>query len=257
MNSISKKIRIFSNRLPFPVVDANQDSLPQKLSDQLSATASSIHICTINAEIAHHLLNTSRSQVALRSVRYFIPDGIGVALAFKYLFGVDAGKLPGIEFADELLSQCNKLRWNVALYGATNERILPASEHIKQKYTNIGISAILDGYSSFDEVTNFLLQCQKDSVKLVLVALGHPAQDEFISKHLDSVPAIWVGVGGSFDVWSGAKQRAPSILSVSGLEWLYRILQDPTPKRIKRSIDLPLFCLDMLLCRIKAIFNRS
>jgi UDP-N-acetyl-D-mannosaminuronic acid transferase (WecB/TagA/CpsF family) len=66
------------------------------LCGQLSATASSIHICTINAKIALHLLNTSRSQVALRWVRYFIPDSIGVALAFKYLIGVDAGKLPGI-----------------------------------------------------------------------------------------------------------------------------------------------------------------
>jgi len=204
MDSANQKIDTFSKGLPFPLVDANQVWLSQKLCGQLSATITSIHICTINAEIAHQLLNTYRSQVVLKSVSYFIPDGIGVGVAFKYLLGVDVGKLPGIEFADELLNQCNELGWNVALYGATNERVALASKHIQKKYANMAITAILDGYASLDEVTNFLLQCQKDTVKLVLVALGHPAQDEFISKHLDSFPAIWVGVGGSFDVWLGA-----------------------------------------------------
>jgi N-acetylglucosaminyldiphosphoundecaprenol N-acetyl-beta-D-mannosaminyltransferase len=96
-----------------------------------------------------------------------------------------------------------------------------------------------------------LFKCQDESVKVVLFALGHPAQDEFICKNLGLLPAIWEGVGGSFDVWSGTKKRSPRFLSLLGLEWFYLILQDPGSARLKRLSDLPAFCFDMFFYRFK------
>jgi len=252
MTNSEHVLQVFTENLPFPVVNA-KPNVGKTLCNQYSELSQSIHVCTINAEIAHRLLNDKRSQQSLKSVNYFIPDGIGVALAFKYLFGIDAGKLPGIEFSEELLSECQRRAWNVALYGAADDCVFRASQYLKNKFHGLRIAAILDGYSDLNAVNSFLFKCQDESVKVVLVALGHPAQDEFICKNLDMLPAIWVGVGGSFDVWSGSKKRSPKFLSLLGLEWIYRILQDPSPARLKRSLDLPAFCFDMLFYRFKSL----
>jgi len=255
MTSPRYTIDVYSNNLPFPVVDTRQEHLSERLFEQLVVSSQSIHICTINAEIAHHLLTDLRSQHALKSVNYFIPDGVGVMWAFKYLFGVDAGKLPGIEFSERLLAECNKLQYSVALYGATPDRVLLARRYIERKYNDLAVTASLDGYSEPEDIIRFILKCKEERVRLVLVALGHPRQDEFIAKHLDSFSAIWVGVGGSFDVWSGAKKRAPKFLSLIGIEWLYRIIQDPSLHRVKRSLDLPAFCLSIIVYRLKLLFK--
>jgi len=252
MTSSKHVLQVFTENLPFPVVNTKRN-VGKALCDQYSQLRQSIHVCTINAEIAHRLLNDKRSQQSLKSVNYFIPDGIGVALACKYLFGVDAGKLPGIEFSEDLLKECQLRSWNVALYGATDDCVLRASKYLINKFQGLRIAAVLDGYSDLNAVNSFLFKCQDESVKVVLVALGHPAQDEFICKNLDLLPAIWVGVGGSFDVWSGSKKRSPKFLSLLGLEWIYRILQDPSPARLKRSLDLPAFCFDMLFYRFKIL----
>jgi UDP-N-acetyl-D-mannosaminuronic acid transferase (WecB/TagA/CpsF family) len=156
MTNFENGLQVFTANLPFPVVNAKRN-VGKSLCDQYSQLNQSIHVCTINAEIAHRLLNDKRSQQSLNSVDHFIPDGIGVALALKYLFGVDAGKLPGIEFSEELLSECQKRAWNVALYGATDDCVFHASQFLKNKFQGLRIPAILDGYSDSNAVNSFFV----------------------------------------------------------------------------------------------------
>ena len=82
--------------------------------------------------------------------------------------------------------------------------------------------------------------------RLVLCALGSPKQEEFIAKSKTMLPdSLFIGVGGSFDVWSGVVQRAPEIYQKLGLEWLYRTVKEP--QRFKRIFPtLPLFVLNVL-----------
>ena len=91
---------------------------------------------------------------------------------------------------------------------------------------------------------------QRTSPRLILVALGSPKQEKFIyeaKKQLN--PALMIGVGGSFDVWSGVVKRAPEIYQKMGLEWLYRTVKQP--ERFKRIFPaLPLFVLKVLKYRI-------
>ena len=101
-----------------------------------------------------------------------------------------------------------------------------------------------DGYlRNDDEILNELKIRQP---RLVLCALGSPKQEEFILKAKKLLPdALFVGVGGSFDVWSGVVERAPEIYQKLGLEWLYRTVKEP--KRFKRIFPtLPLFVLKVL-----------
>ena len=91
-----------------------------------------------------------------------------------------------------------------------------------------------------------MAELKQSNPRLVLCALGSPKQELFIQEAKKILPnALFIGVGGSFDVWSGTVERAPEIWQKLGLEWLYRTVKEP--QRFKRIFPtLPLFMLRIL-----------
>ena len=87
-------------------------------------------------------------------------------------------------------------------------------------------------------------QLQQARPDLVLVALGVPRQETWIQRLHIGQPGLWMGVGGSFDVWSGTKERAPVWMGRLQIEWLYRLIQEP--HRWRRMLALPAFALQVL-----------
>lgn len=164
----------------------------------------------------------------------FVPDGIGVVKAAK-MIGVDVKeRIPGIEIAEKLFEFANESKKSLYLFGAKQEVLNNLKEKIEKNYSNIKLLGMTNGY-----VENKEEEFQKTIKKepdIVLVALGIPAQEKLMYKYFkDFKKGIFVGVGGSFDVLSGTKKRAPQIFIKTNTEWLYRILKEP--KRIKRFWD--------------------
>ena len=128
------------------------------------------------------------------------------------------------EYAEEL-------KKSVYLFGAKPQVIEAMKRIMQEKYPHAKLAGACDGYvKNKDEIFEHISQLQPD---IVLVALGIPAQEKLIYRHLDSFSkGILVGVGGSFDVMSGTKKRAPQFFIKLNLEWLYRILKEPS--RLKR-----------------------
>ena len=160
-----------------------------------------------------------------------VPDGIGIVKAARMTGNNIKERVTGIDIAVKLLEFGNELKKDIYLFGAKQEVIDSMNEVIKKDYPNLNIVGSSNGYEKdkdkvFDKISN----CNPD---IVLVALGIPLQEKLIYKHLNKFKkGIFVGVGGSFDVISGHKKRAPKILIKLNLEWLYRIIKEP--KRIKR-----------------------
>ena len=119
-----------------------------------------------------------------------------------------------------------------------------AKENLEKEISGLYITYAHDGYFSDDE--KIINELKIRQPRLVLCALGSPKQEEFILKAKQVLPnSLFVGVGGSFDVWSGVVERAPEIYQKLGLEWLYRTVKEP--KRFKRIFPtLPLFVLNVL-----------
>ena len=161
----------------------------------------------------------------------FVPDGIGVVKAAK-MIGVDVKeRIPGIEIAEKLFEFANESKKSLYLFGAKQEVLNNLKEKIEKIYPNIKLLGMTNGYvENKDEEFQKIIKKEPD---IVLVALGIPAQEKLIYKYFkDFKKGIFVGVGGSFDVLSGTKKRAPQIFIKTNTEWLYRILKEP--KRIKR-----------------------
>ena len=163
-----------------------------------------------------------------------VADGIGIVKGGKKIGVKIEERIPGVDIAKKLFEFGNELNKSIFLLGAKQEVIDALKSVLTREYPNLKIAGAINGYvkdkdSVFEEMKTL-------SPDIVLVALGIPAQEKLIFKHLDGFnKGIFVGVGGSFDVLSGCKKRAPKFFIDHNIEWLYRIVKEPS--RIKRFYD--------------------
>lgn len=197
-------------------------------------------VVTINPEMFGCAEKDNEFSEILKSAEMVIPDGVGVKIALK-INGANVARIPGIDFARKLLEESAINNIPVAIIGAKEEIISKAIERLEHEINGINIVYSHNGYFNNDE--EIYTQLKEKSPKLILVAMGSPRQEKFIynaKKVLN--PALMVGIGGSLDVWSGTIKRAPKIFQITGTEWLYRTLTQPS--RFKRIFPtLPLFLL--------------
>ena len=163
-----------------------------------------------------------------------VADGIGIVKGAK-MVGVNvAERIPGVDIAEKLFSFGDELGKSIYLLGAKQEVVCALTKRLSENYKNLKVLGAVNGYvEDKDAIFEEMSKLEPD---IVLVALGMPAQERLIYKHLSSFKkGIFVGVGGSFDVLSGTKERAPEFFIKHNIEWLYRIVKEP--KRFKRFYD--------------------
>ena len=205
------------------------------------------HVVTLNAEMAMLAERNQNLARAIASSELVIPDGAGVVLYLR-LKGKTIKRCPGIELAESLLRHVGQMGSNepVFFYGGSPGVAIAAAERWQQRVNGLAIAS-QHGYLSETEETELETALKELQPKLIFVGLGVPRQELWIAKNRHLCPqAIWVGVGGSFDIWAGVKTRAPAFFCDNHLEWLYRLYQEPW--RWRRMLALPHFAL-------KAVFK--
>lgn len=193
-------------------------------------------VITLNPEMVVHAEENIEFQAAINNAQMIVPDGAGIIWALKKK-GItnNLERVPGIELSLKALEIANELGKKVALYGSTEETINECTNNLKGVFTNIDFVKSKHGFhesSKEEEVANEIANTRPD---LVFVALGTPKQEIWINKYSSLFPnSVLIGVGGSFDIWSGKKKRAPGWMIDMNLEWLYRVSSEP--QRIPRIL---------------------
>ena len=198
------------------------------------AAENSGQIVTINPEMIQAASKNKDFANLINNSELVVPDGIGVEIGLNIL-GYKVRRIAGIELGRALIDRLSGEP--VAFIGAKPDIIKKAVENLKNEVKNLNVVYVQDGYFKDDEkVLNELIQ---SSPRLALIALGSPKQELFIDKAKKKLPnTIFIGLGGSFDVWSGVVQRAPEVYQRLGLK---------EPQRFKRIFPtLPLFILKVI-----------
>jgi N-acetylglucosaminyldiphosphoundecaprenol N-acetyl-beta-D-mannosaminyltransferase len=172
-----------------------------------------------------------------------IPDGAGVVWALGRQ-GFRVRRSPGIELAHQLLEYGARHRWRVALVGSSPDVMELLRERLSAEIPNLDLAFTIHGYQDPELWPGIEAELQAAQPDLVLVALGVPRQETWIQRLHHGQPGLWMGVGGSFDVWSGTKERAPAWMGRLHIEWLYRLIQEPS--RWRRMLALPAFAIAIL-----------
>lgn len=226
----SDKMREYFEKL----YDKTMAELVPELLKRLEQELPPILVVTANPEILMLGQRLPSYDGILRDPETLIvADGIGVVKAAKMLGLPSLTRIPGVELVEKLLAALAPRRGKIFLYGAKPEVMEALLTKIKQAYPDLQIVGAYHGYGQNEAVLQAEIAATQPD--LVLAALGAPRQETFLAQCRKSLSqGILIGVGGSFDVISGQKRRAPKIWRKLNLEWAYRLLHEP--KRLGRFV---------------------
>ena len=197
-------------------------------------------IFTPNAEIAYRALHSRAFFSVLSHSALLLPDGIGVVLTER-LCGNRLSRLPGVDFAERLVAS-----HRVYFVGGEEGVAYRASEMLQKKHRGMTVVGYAHGYFPVAETERVINDIVSASPEVVLVGMGSPRQELFIRALREKAPTVVaMAVGGSLDVYAKRKKRAPLFLQKAGLEWLYRLCNEP--RRWKRIRIIPRFFIEKLL----------
>lgn len=190
-------------------------------------------LVAINAEKILHATDETRALIN-RNIGYC--DGAGAMLALKQKGITDAVKIPGCELWLKIVAHFVATH-SFYLVGSKPEVIEATVEKLRQEYPGINIVGYRDGYIKTDEEREALIDdIVAKKADVVFVAMGSPKQELLMEEIQRRHDAIFQGLGGSFDVYTGRVERAPQWWVNHNLEFAYRLIREP--KRITRQVHL-------------------
>ena len=231
------------NKILYPQTINGVNIFPFSSSDELLEKIENKGgiLVAVNAEKILHATDQTRD-IINRNIGY--SDGIGAVWALKRKGCKDAIKLPGCELWLKIISKFYKEK-SFYFVGGKQEIIDATIIKLKSEFESINILDYRNGYiNDSDEKTLLIKDISDKKPDIVFVAMGSPKQELLMEEMMKLHPAIYQGLGGSFDVYTGNVKRAPQWWVKNNLEWAYRLVKQPT--RIRRQISLIKFLVLLL-----------
>lgn len=194
------------------------------------------YVVTPNPEIIRAARENPALHDAIAGASLVLADGIGVIKAAQILKRPMKERIPGIDFAADLMDGAQREGLRLYLLGAKPGIAQQAAQRLQERYPKLNLCGTHDGYFTDDaQVASEVAAAQAD---IVFVCLGAPRQEIFMQQYgADMGAGLLVGLGGSLDIFAGASKRAPKWMQKSGLEWLYRLIKEPW--RLGRMMKIP------------------
>ncbi len=240
-------INLKINILNVPIDAVTQAEALARLSGFLEEDRYHI-LCTPNPEIIMAANSNHELMEVLQNADLVVPDGIGVVLASRLLKKETVKikeRVPGIDLIYALFAQIQDTGHTVYLLGGKPGVVDAAKRRMEEKFPGLRIIGCHHGYFNIKEEKEIIKEIQSLKPDVLLCGLGFPKQELWVYRHRKRLPVkIAAGVGGSLDVMADTVKRAPVLFQKLGLEWFYRLLQQPA--RFVRMLQLPLFVLEVI-----------
>lgn len=215
--------------------------------EALAAGPGFSYVVTPNPEIVAMARQTETYREILNGAGLVLPDGIGVVHAAKILGTPLKGRVPGIDFASALVERLARNGLRLFLLGAKPGVAEQAAENLRKAHPGLLICGTHDGY--FQEDAPVVEEIKAAKADVLFTCLGAPKQEHWMVQYgPETGVKLAVGLGGSLDVFAGTVERAPEAWRKAGMEWLYRLLKEPS--RFGRMAKLPLILVDALGARL-------
>jgi N-acetylglucosaminyldiphosphoundecaprenol N-acetyl-beta-D-mannosaminyltransferase len=181
----------------------------------------------VNVAKLVHMQNDAVLRDSVKACDLINIDGMGVVLGARFCGHYIPERVAGVDLFHNLLEMSAKRDFPVFLLGAEQEIVEKTAKNVEALYPNLKIAGIHHGYF-WDDEEAVVNKIRESGAKLLFVAITSPKKENFINKWQDKLGVDFVmGVGGTFDVVAGKVKRAPVWMQNYGLEWLYRVIQEP------------------------------
>lgn len=218
-----KRIQLLN--CPVDVMDMNRTLL--KIFDSIK-TNIQIHHVVVNAAKLVNMRNDKQLRESVINCDIINADGQSLVWASRFLGTPLSERVAGIDLMDYLVDLADQQKYKIFLLGAKEEVVRAVVDIYEKKYGEEIIAGYRNGYYQKEDEAEIARHITASGAQMLFVAITSPKKEIFLNAYKDiiNVPFI-MGVGGSFDVISGKTKRAPVWMQKSGLEWFYRVAQEP------------------------------
>ncbi len=195
------------------------------------------HIVTVDASMVVMACEDAELRRIVARADLATPDSTGILWAGRRLHQPFPQRVSGVDIVTRLLED---RRYSLYFLGAAPGVAEAAAERVRQLYPGVRVVGCHHGYFAADEEPLIVQMVREAAPDVLLVAMGIPRQEKFIDRHREALGVpVMIGVGGTLDVLAGRVRRAPEWMQKTGIEWVWRILSDPT--KIHKVKLLPVF----------------
>ncbi|AIN47089.1 lipopolysaccharide N-acetylmannosaminouronosyltransferase [Candidatus Palibaumannia cicadellinicola] len=194
-------------------------------------------LVAINAEKIVSIERDKALKCLLDNMEYKYADGISIvrSIRSKYL-RAEVNRIAGVDLWEDLMARAGREKMPVFLVGARPEVLMKTEAQLRARW-QVLIVGRQHGYFTTDAQPALFEHIRASEAAIITVAMGSPRQEIWIRECQNFYPrALYMGVGGTYDVFTGYVKRAPTAWQNLGLEWLYRLLIQPS--RLQRHIKL-------------------
>jgi len=186
------------------------------------------YIAVVNAAKLVKMRSDKELEQSVLSADLIGADGVPLVWASRLLGNPLPGRVNGTDLMYKLLERANEKGYRIFLFGAKEEVLQKVLQKIRTEYPGVQIAGSHDGYFTDAEEPSIVRKIRKSQADILFIAFGTPKKEVWVKRYLSAmdVPVVH-GVGGSFDVLAGVVPRAPLWMQRNGLEWLFRLLQEP------------------------------
>lgn len=226
-----KKIPAAKNRIEILHVPIDPVTMPEALEriEHFIQTGEPHHVFTADASGIMRAQDEVEFQKIIKQADLITPDGAGVLFASR-MYGVALPeRVSGVDLVENISELAAKTGYSIYLFGAAEGVAKSAADQLLLRYPELKIVGVRNGYYTPEQEEEIVVQIVQTKPDVLFVALGIPKQELFIHKYFNKLHVpVMIGIGGSFDVISGRLNRAPVWMQRTGLEWMYRLLQEPS-----------------------------
>ncbi|MEM7247405.1 MAG: WecB/TagA/CpsF family glycosyltransferase [Acidobacteriota bacterium] len=206
----------------------DMDTTLQRLGEHAEKGDGSRNVVFINAHCANVAAHDASYRGACDAAEWVFADGSGMKIGARLAGEVLADNVNGTDLFPELCTELSQRGCSIYLLGARPEVVQGVVEYVEREHPGLVIAGHRDGYFTDEEEGQVVAGIAESGADVLLVAMGVPRQELWLHEHLPATGAkLGLAVGGLFDFYSGRLPRAPLFLRDLGLEWTYRLLQEP------------------------------
>ena len=197
---------------------------------ELGKIRESSMICVANVHMFIEAYRDKRFLDVVKSAKLITPDGRPLIWAMRLLYGITQERVAGMDLLPDLLKKMESENIPVFFYGSTQSILNNTQSYLANKYPKLQIAGFHSPpFGSHDDIEEEGIVKKINDLKpsVVFVVLGCPKQEKWMAMMQNKINSVMIGIGGALPVMLGIQKRAPVWMQKRGLEWLFRLSQEP------------------------------
>lgn len=208
-------------------------------------------LCTVNVAILMMMRSDARLQKFADEAALVVADGQPLVWCAPWLGQSLPERVTGVDLVDAICARAAREHRGIYLLGATDTVVTTLARRLRERYAELRVD-YADGYFTPDEAPARAERVRASGADILFVGMGVPRQENFVAAHWDRLGVgMAIGVGGSFDVLAGLRARAPVWMQRTGMEWFFRLIQEPRRLFVRYLVTNSQFAWLVLCALIK------